>query len=195
MWSGSNQARATRSQAMGRKPTHPIRYDCCLSQAGFLAYPVQLTGPPNKLTSWSELFSNPGAAARDSEACRGAVQIVRIHLPSSEESCELRYGPRRPACDPSALWPIPEEAQLPVNSGGSRGGQKCRDGRDYQGWNRRHLPPAELSIAGFKLRLQDIDERDILRLNGDTLAKVASFALPGHPARYRQAVSCLSVRC
>ena len=90
MWSGSNRARATRSQAMGRKPTHPIRYDCCLSQAGFLAYPVQLTEPPNKLTSWSELFSNLGATARDSEACRGAVQIVRIHLPPAESRLRTR---------------------------------------------------------------------------------------------------------
>src|SRR6516162_1391879 len=93
MWSGSNRARATRSQAMGRKPTHPIRYDCCLSQAGFLAYPVQLTEPPNKLTSWSELFSNLGATARDSEACRGAVQIVRIHLPPADSLVSRRNSP------------------------------------------------------------------------------------------------------
>jgi len=65
-------------QAMGCKPPHPIRYDCSLSQAGFLAYSVQLTGPSNQVTSWSELFPNVGAAARDSEACRGAIQIVRI---------------------------------------------------------------------------------------------------------------------
>src|SRR6516162_10939697 len=95
MWSGSNRARATRSQAMGRKPTHPIRYDCCLSQAGFLAYPVQLTEPPNKLTSWSELFSNLGATARDSEACRGAVQRVRIHLPPAESRLRTRFSQRR----------------------------------------------------------------------------------------------------
>ena len=74
-------AGATRLQAMGRKPPHPIRYDCSLSQAGFLACPVQLTGPSNQLTSWSELFPNLGTAARDSEACRGAIQIVRIHFP------------------------------------------------------------------------------------------------------------------
>src|SRR6516162_7313146 len=74
MWSGSNRARATRLQAMGRKPPQPIRYDRSLSQAGFLAYPVQLTGPSSQLTSWSELFPNLGTAARDSEACRGAVQ-------------------------------------------------------------------------------------------------------------------------
>ena len=62
--------------------------------------------------------------------------------------------------------------------------------------NRRHLPPAELGIAGFKLRLQDIDERDILRLNSDQLAKVASFALPGHPASIPSGrFSFLSVRC
>jgi len=73
---------------------------------------------------------------------------------------------------------------------------KCRDGSDHQGRNRRHLPPAELGIAGFKLRLQDIDERDILRLNGDTLAKVASFALPGHPASIPSGrFLFLSVRC
>ena len=73
---------------------------------------------------------------------------------------------------------------------------KCRDGRDHHGRNRRHLPPAELGIAGFKLRLQDIDERDILRLNGDTLAKVASFALPGHPASMPSGrFLFLSVRC
>src|SRR6516164_7390330 len=81
MWSGSNRARATRLQAMGRKPPQPIRYDRSLSQAGFLAYPVQLTGPSSQLISWSELFPNLGTAARDSEACRGAVEIVRIHFP------------------------------------------------------------------------------------------------------------------
>src|SRR6516162_9501429 len=66
---------------MGRKPPHPIRSDCSLSQAAFLAYPVQLTRPSNQLTSWSELFPNLGTAARDSEACGGAVQIVRSHFP------------------------------------------------------------------------------------------------------------------
>src|SRR6516164_2973978 len=78
---------------MGRKPPHPIRSDCSLSQAAFLAYPVQLTVPSNQLTSWSELFPNLGTAARDSEACRGAIQIVRIHFPPGESPRTI--GPAR----------------------------------------------------------------------------------------------------
>jgi len=65
-------------------------------------------------------------------------------LPSSEESCELRYGPRRPACDPYAPYGrFPKRRSCRSTQEGAVA-HKCRDGRDHHGRNRRHLPPAEL---------------------------------------------------
>jgi len=71
-------------------------------------------------------------------------QVTSESLPSSEQSCELRYGPRRPACDPYAPYGrFPKRRSCRSTQEGAVA-HKCRDGRDHHGRNRRHLPPAEL---------------------------------------------------
>ena len=67
-----------------------IRYDCSLSQAGFVTYPVQLTGPSDQLTSWSELFPI--------EELQPAT--TKLAIPRGTESSKSISFHRRVRCEP-----------------------------------------------------------------------------------------------
>ena len=83
-----SRSRPQKETAVERGPAADHRR---LARRPVLNDPIRLIGPVSLVGNCRETFHKSGTDGSNP-------------VPSSEESCELRYGPRRPACDPYAPY-------------------------------------------------------------------------------------------